>query len=221
MYICVLDFEATCDDEPKYGHEIIEFPSVLYRWDQETNEFKYISEFQEYCKPKKKPILTKFCTNLTGITQDQVDTGDDVINVMVRHYDWIKDKTNYIDDEFYFVTCGKWDLDVMLPTDLSKRNVINYPKIYKKYLNIKDQFSHVTGHFKGFGMKRMLEYFEMKIIGRHHCGLDDCKNTAYLFGRLIHEGLKFENQFVRYHDYKLPNKIGKKIKKGNGVIIPS
>lgn len=199
MYICVLDFEATCDTTANYGHEIIEFPSVLYYWEQDTNKFRYISEFQEYCKPIKKPILTKFCTDLTGIKQIQVDAGDDVINVMDRHHSWLKEKTNYFDNDFYFVTCGKWDLDVMLPTDLSKRNIFNYPKIYKRYLNIKDQFCYVTGYSKGFGMKKMLEHFGMNIVGRHHCGLDDCKNTAYLFERLIKEGLKFEDSFILYH----------------------
>ena len=35
-YICVLDFEATCDDVKKRSHEIIEYPSVLLKWNEKS-----------------------------------------------------------------------------------------------------------------------------------------------------------------------------------------
>jgi len=34
-----------------------------------------VAEFQTYVKPVIHPQLTPFCTELTGITQDKVDTG--------------------------------------------------------------------------------------------------------------------------------------------------
>jgi len=61
--------EATCDDrqrgEPKYPHEIIEFPAVII--DSET--LMTVDTFQSYVRPVLNRILTPFCVNLTGISQ--------------------------------------------------------------------------------------------------------------------------------------------------------
>jgi inhibitor of KinA sporulation pathway (predicted exonuclease) len=67
-FVCVLDFEATCDSPVQLSPpEIIEFPSVLL----ELVNDKYVvkSEFQKFLKPQVNPLLTAFCTELTGITQ--------------------------------------------------------------------------------------------------------------------------------------------------------
>ena len=46
------------------GQEIIEFPVVLI--DVKSKSIK--SEFHMYVKPTLDPVLTPFCTELTGIT---------------------------------------------------------------------------------------------------------------------------------------------------------
>lgn len=62
-YLLILDFEATCGGNGE--GEIIEFPTLLY--DLRKNEVQ--TQFHEYVKPVRHPTLTKFCTELTGITQ--------------------------------------------------------------------------------------------------------------------------------------------------------
>ncbi|CAF1431959.1 unnamed protein product, partial [Adineta steineri] len=65
-YIAVVDFEATCEDQQdNYQNEIIEFPIVLINVQQQT----IVDKFQSYCRPIINPILSKFCTDLTGIEQ--------------------------------------------------------------------------------------------------------------------------------------------------------
>lgn len=201
MYICILDFEATCDEEKGYGHEIIEFPSVLYKWDE--TGFVKISEFQEFCRPTQKPKLTEFCKKLTGIKQEWVDAGDDLLEVFKRHYQWIKDNTNNLDNTFYFVTCGHWDLLSMLPTDMRKKKVIDYPKIYRRYINIKFPFENITGE-KRMGMAGMLDHLGLKLEGRHHSGIDDSKNIGRMLEELINRGWVFDDSIVSYVEYKPP-----------------
>ena len=76
VYICVLDFEATCwEDMANKKHEVIEFPSVLLKWNKDKKEVIKLSEIQMYIKPKYNSTLSDFCTNLTGITQNLVDNG--------------------------------------------------------------------------------------------------------------------------------------------------
>lgn len=64
--LLVLDFEATCEEnKPNYTHEIIEFPIIqLFIPSLEFGE-----EFHCYVKPTLNPILSPFCTQLTGIQQ--------------------------------------------------------------------------------------------------------------------------------------------------------
>lgn len=65
-YLLVLDFEATCGGTIRGGEfEIIEFPTLLYNLN--TNSVQ--AQFHEYVKPVGHPVLTEFCTELTGIEQ--------------------------------------------------------------------------------------------------------------------------------------------------------
>jgi hypothetical protein len=65
-YLLILDFEATCGDTiPKHEQEIIEFPTLLYN----ILEQKVEQTFHEYVRPVRQPVLTEFCTTLTGISQ--------------------------------------------------------------------------------------------------------------------------------------------------------
>jgi ERI1 exoribonuclease 2 len=74
-FVCVLDFEATCDDVQKINpQEIIEFPSVLLQFTEDKNLEK-VSKFQYYVTPQHNPKMTNFCTKLTGITTEMTDNG--------------------------------------------------------------------------------------------------------------------------------------------------
>ena len=70
-FLLVLDFEATCIEYGKLEpcSEIIEFPVKVI----DTYSGKVVSVFHEYVKPTFNKKLSKFCTNLTGITQEMVD----------------------------------------------------------------------------------------------------------------------------------------------------
>jgi inhibitor of KinA sporulation pathway (predicted exonuclease) len=65
----VIDFECTCErDASDFPHEIIEFPVVVV----DRRDMVVVAEFQSYCRPVLNPVLSEFCTELTGITQAQV-----------------------------------------------------------------------------------------------------------------------------------------------------
>ncbi len=65
-YFLVVDFEATCDWKVQpQPQEIIEFPCMKVN----ASTLEVDSVFHEYVRPKVHPILTDFCTELTGIVQ--------------------------------------------------------------------------------------------------------------------------------------------------------
>merc|ERR1712137_461373 len=99
------DFEATCDCPMQLSQqEIIEFPIVLMNGT--TNEM--VSEFHSFCKPSINPKLTKFCTQLTGITQKQVDIAPPLSVVLSQVDTWLKETNGLEEDEIVFITCGNW-----------------------------------------------------------------------------------------------------------------
>src|SRR5688500_7338416 len=68
----VIDVEATCSRcrvvVPIEEMEIIELGAVLL-----DAVHGVIGEFETFVRPVRHPRLTPFCTELTGITQDDVD----------------------------------------------------------------------------------------------------------------------------------------------------
>lgn len=90
-FVCVLDFEATCCNEntiPRNKMEIIEFPSVML--EKRGNRYVKVDEIQIYVKPVIYPVLTEFCTNLTGITQNDVNKGLIFQQAFNQHYNWLR-----------------------------------------------------------------------------------------------------------------------------------
>ncbi|POI23204.1 hypothetical protein CIB84_013048 [Bambusicola thoracicus] len=89
-YICVVDFEATCEEgnPPEFIHEIIEFPVVLLN----THTLEIEDTFQQYVKPEINPKLSEFCVGLTGITQDVVDKAETFPQVLQNVVDWMRQR---------------------------------------------------------------------------------------------------------------------------------
>lgn len=184
-YICVLDFEATCWKNTN-NHEIIEFPSVLLRWTS-YDDIKEISRIQIFVKPKKNPVISDFCEKLTGITQEMIDHGKSLNVALKDHLNWLNKNTKNNLKKVMFVTCGRWDIETMLPMDLKTTGIKAHP-VYKSFVNIKELFNIVTRKGK-LSLVPMLEYFGLELEGRHHSGIDDCYNISRIFIELVREGL--------------------------------
>jgi ERI1 exoribonuclease 3 len=194
-YLCVLDFEATCwkGSARRNDMEIIEFPSVLYKVNEDTNTQEFISEFAKYVKPTKN-IISDFCTELTGITNEKVKDADKIHIVYKEHMEWLKKHCG--EEHIVIATCGKWDLSTMLPNEIMNKR-LPVCKYYSTYINVKDEFSYVYKQ-KVRGMTDMLTYLKLKLEGRHHSGIDDTRNIAKIMLRMIKDKHSCDN-FMYYH----------------------
>lgn len=188
-YLCILDFEATCwvEERNDEKREIIEFPSILYRVDWKNN-ITLIGEFAKYVKPVLHPILSDFCTGLTGITQETVDNADTFAVVYAQHYLWLTEMVPK-GERLVFITCGKWDLRDMLPIEI-KRYGLELHHCYTKYCDLKDEFTKKFGVSCG-GMLNMLKKLKIKQTGKHHSGIDDCRNLAKIVIKMVENKHKF------------------------------
>ncbi|KYO46435.1 ERI1 exoribonuclease 3 [Alligator mississippiensis] len=135
-YFLVLDFEATCDKPQLHPQEIIEFP--ILKLNGRTMEIE--STFHMYVQPVVHPQLTPFCTELTGIIQGMVDGQPSLQQVLERVDEWMA-KEGLLDPSVksIFVTCGDWDLKVMLPGQCQYLGlpVADY---FKQWINLKKAY---------------------------------------------------------------------------------
>lgn len=182
----VLDFEATCDDVNRPDpQEIIEFPSVL----MSLETLETVDSFEAFVRPVHHPQLTDFCKELTAIRQADVDGADIFPDVMTRHANWIEGH-GLTADTAVIVTCGDWDLNVMLPAQcpVSDPPVEALDPIYTRWQNVKALYCDVLEKRKAPGMAGMLRDLGIPLKGHHHRGIDDSHNIARLYGELIGRG---------------------------------
>lgn len=179
-YLLVMDFEATCDKNKLLNpQEIIELPCAVLS----TNDWKLKDIFHEYIKPKIHPILTPFCTDLTGIIQNMVENQPYFPDVFSRFCEWLT-KGQYFDrtDKSSFVTCGNWDLKVML---LNQCNLdgITLPEHFKQWIDLKYTFCESTGYYPR-SLRDMLIRLDLPQQGNLHSGIDDVKNMITIMQTL-------------------------------------
>ncbi|XP_012412853.1 3'-5' exoribonuclease 1 isoform X2 [Trichechus manatus latirostris] len=185
-YICIIDFEATCEEgnPPEFIHEIIEFPVVLLN----THTLEIEDTFQQYVRPEINTQLSDFCINLTGITQDQVDRADTFPQVLKKVIDWMKLKELGTKYKYSILTDGSWDMSKFLNIQCQLSR-LRYPPFAKKWINIRKSY----GNFYKVPRSQtkltiMLEKLGMNYDGRPHSGLDDSKNIARIAVRMLQDG---------------------------------
>ena len=199
-WLAVLDFEATCwkDSRSKQRAEteIIEFPTVLYRVGasgpgRATDVLELVGEWRSFVRPTVNPVLSEFCTQLTGITQAQVDSAASLPEVLAAHATWLETATSGAPPEaVLFVTCGNWDLGTCLPLELQNKRLVYPSPCYARWVNAKQEFAAEFSLKGRFGMTDMLRAAGLALEGHHHSGLDDSRNIGRCLEALWRRGRK-------------------------------
>lgn len=179
QYLLVMDFEATCqEDKGLKPQEIIELPCVVLS----TSDWKTKDVFHTYIKPRVHPILTAFCTELTGIMQETVNDQPYFTEVFPSFCEWLT-KGGYFDNaNSSFVTCGNWDLKIMLPNQCNLDG-ITLPDQFKQWIDLKYTFCESTGYYPK-SLKDMLMRLNLPLQGHLHSGIDDVNNMISIIQTL-------------------------------------
>lgn len=191
-YLLVIDFEATCWEKwlsvfHKHHHEIIEFPCILY--DVEKN--KVLTEFQQYVKPTECPKLSKYCKELTGIQQSNVDNGlplrtsINLFNIWLREQE-LKYNFSCKFDNCLAATWSDWDLGKCLKHECWRKS-LKFPTIFSNWIDVRAVYRK---HYfrKSKTIIEVVKEVGLKFQGRLHSGLDDSRNIANLIGHMIGDG---------------------------------
>ncbi|KAK5865542.1 hypothetical protein PBY51_019807 [Eleginops maclovinus] len=181
-YLIVIDFESTCwKEKNSYGQEIIEFPAVLLN----TSTGEVESEFHTYVQPQEHPLLSEFCTELTGIKQMQVEAGIPIQICLSQFNRWLQ-KLQMEKETCAFVTWSDWDLGVCLQYEC-KRKQLHKPDVLNSWIDLRSTYRMFYDR-KPKGLNGALQDLGIQFSGREHSGLDDSRNTACLAARMMRDG---------------------------------
>ncbi|KPA80346.1 putative mitochondrial hypothetical protein [Leptomonas pyrrhocoris] len=189
-YIIVVDVEATCEEhDDNYPHEVIEIPGVLIN--VRTGQVDRANSFHTYVKPWRNPTLTRFCTQLTGITQKTVDAAPTITEAIALFEKWYT-KTIPRGAKTIFAADGPWDFKSFFYEHHVLRDHVAFPSIFYEYLDIRTTFAHRLNHGVPIKLDAMLRRMNLKFDGRPHNGFDDAYNIARLAVAMMRAGCVFD-----------------------------
>ncbi|KAG8823232.1 hypothetical protein FRC17_009385 [Serendipita sp. 399] len=211
----VLDVEATCVpnggfEEP---NEIIEWPVILLIWDkkaQDASSKRLVVKdtFHSYCRPILRPTLHPFCTELTGITQEQVDQAPTFPEVLSLCKGFLV-KNGIIDQQgkalknYAWCTDGPWDLRDFLQKQvfISQIGRPSWLRLHR-IIDVRSAFGqwYVEQYLGRYGKKPrvccpilLLDFLEVFTLRQNH-GAFSIKPSFKLNRQLELLGLKFEGR---------------------------
>ncbi|KAK2174699.1 hypothetical protein NP493_783g01046 [Ridgeia piscesae] len=182
-FLLVIDFEATCQENTtNYRHEIIEFPIVVI----DTHRCQVTQEFHSYVKPVVNSRLSDFCTDLTAITQEMVDSAEEFPTVLARVESWMEEQGFVKPCKFAVVTDGPWDMSrfMKLQCEISS---LPFPRWARQWINVRKTFSNMY-KCRRTNLANMLENLGMTFEGHQHSGIDDARNIARIALCMMQDG---------------------------------
>lgn len=173
--IIVIDLEATCWNGKIPDGQVNEIIEIgICELDTNTGE---ISKNKGIIVKPERSTISPFCTELTTITQELVDTEGisfrEACNILREEYN-----AHY----YTWASYGAYDLNMMKKQCAIKR--VDYP-LSQDHINVKTHFRAVKGLTKKVGMNGALQILNIPLEGTHHRGVDDAKNIAKILNWCI------------------------------------
>ncbi|MDC8003660.1 exonuclease domain-containing protein [Aureisphaera galaxeae] len=175
MNYIIFDLEATCwEGWDKSQNETIEIGAVLV-----NDRKEIISEFEQFVRPLKHPVLSDFCKDLTSITQSDVDNAPYFGEAIEKFKKWFNN-----DEEYVLCSWGFYDKK-QLESDCEIHG-LNADWV-EKHISLKHQYGKFKKLRRAIGMKNALLHEKMNLEGTHHRGIDDARNIAKIFIKYFEE----------------------------------
>lgn len=196
-----IDFEAT-----QFSNEIISIGCS-----REDGK-----EFYSLVKPEKRK-LTKFITNLTGITQEMVDEAPTADEVFSQFFDYLEG-----DSELNFYCYGNTDIDFIKKTLENTTDFKATAALSMIGMNLRDYSKSVKLHFglhRNIGLVKVLAYYRgVDEIHQDHNALTDANYLREVFLNIENEEFVEGDPFPEYKAPQVQNPP-KKGKAGNDYSV--
>ena len=190
MDFLIIDLEGTCCDNRKGGvdktiptteTETIEIGAVIANLDG-----KITHEFSQLVRPVRHPVLTEFCTALTGITQADVDGAKTFSEVWPSFLEWVRQRY----ERYSFCSWGRYDLDQL-------RKDCYHHGVRLGFNSLELGFNSHCDLCKAFGRRvgnrKAAHLLGIEPQGTHHRGLDDARNIAAVLAAMSKSGRRIRS----------------------------
>lgn len=183
----IVDLEATCwenSDVNKpvgFKNEIIEIGAV--KCDEHGN---ILDEFCKFLKPKVNSTISEFCTNLTTITQEDIDNADDAGNVLMLFFQWAYKEVQVHEDEkdVTFISWGHYDKN-QFRDDLRLNGLDTIVINDNNHKSLKHLHQDWNKLKKGIGLGWACKFEKIEFTGTAHRGIDDARNIVKIFRKYL------------------------------------
>jgi inhibitor of KinA sporulation pathway (predicted exonuclease) len=179
--LLIVDLEATCWERSEHRAENMETIEIGALLVDPLRPDEAPREFQRLVRPTLRPQLSRFCIELTGIPQSEVDAAADFATVFASFVEWIG-----APQAVRFASWGRYDRR-QLELDCSRHGAA-YP-FGEEHLNLKHWAAARLGVRPG-GLAQAVARLGLTFEGRHHRGLDDARNIWRVTRRAAGDDLR-------------------------------
>ena len=143
---------------------------------------------------------------ITGITQDEVNSAPSAADVFEKLYDWCAQDQERPE----FICYGDGDLDFVYNNYLSSQSLKEGAMLSYLYLNMYDCSEEIRKHFyvnKTISLQKLGQYFDSSLGPQNHNALDDAKLLKMVYEHVI-SGVGDAVAFTEYVSHnRLPENI--------------
>lgn len=176
-YWLVIDLEATTEEGgwPLEQMEIIEIGASLV-----NRRGHEVDHFQRFVRPRRRPLLTSFCRQLTHISQQQIDSAAPLPVVWAQFERWLGHHQPQLEG------WGSWgDYDrKQLEQEWQQHNLSSLIG-QLPHLNLKQAFADARQLQRPPGLNSALQLAGLQFNGQQHRALEDARNSARLLPLLL------------------------------------
>ena len=160
----------------RISHEIIQIGAVLL-----DEDLTVAKRFSCYVQPEYGRI-DPFIENLTGISQEQVDSAPVLSEALHAFFNWLSDED---------VTAVSWSMTdrAQLSKELTAKGIRmeQMDRLFSGWIDCQKTFTQKTGVTRPYSLADALNATDIMDEGRAHDGLADAYNTALLFAKMEKE----------------------------------
>ena len=170
MNFILFDIEATCwDGYHSNGiQEFIELGAIaIDRFGEETGSFV------EYIRPEINPVLSQYCRDLTGISQEEVNAAGTFEEVYDKFENWVQPEP-----DTWFVSWGSFDKEILNETC---DRFFSEPSMIQNHLDLRRAFTGMKNLSPHTSLVKALEHEEWAFEGEPHRAMPDTQNMTLIF----------------------------------------
>lgn len=159
------------------GNEVIQIGAVIL-----DENFKFVDDFQIFVKPKYSHV-DSFISNLTGISEDDLENAADFVTGFDKYVDWILSVTK----DAKFITYCWSNKDYSQLKDelfLKAKERKDLSENLNTFVDLQRTFGEVLGTKISIGLETAVKFCHENFSGQAHTALSDAFNTAIILHKL-------------------------------------